>query len=287
MNKAKNTYLMLLISLAIYLLAFTADSDGELFTAPSNFPKTTYNFSTNPLTEEGVALGKTLFYDAMLSQDNSLSCGSCHQQSAGFVQFDHALSHGVNDHFTKRNSMPLSNLAWNSSFGWDGGVHELNLFAVSPITNPLEMAETMPNVLQKIINSSTYPKMFKAAFGSEIVTTERFLKALAQFMVTMVSANSKYDKYMRMEGIELTETELEGKEIFKQKCANCHSGELFSDFSFRNNGLKQSHNPDLGRFDITQEETDKFKFKVPSLRNLSYTAPYMHDGRLQTVEQVL
>jgi cytochrome c peroxidase len=287
MNKAKNTYLMLLISLAIYLLAFTADSDGELFTAPSNFPKTTYNFSTNPLTEEGVALGKTLFYDAMLSQDNSLSCGSCHQQSAGFVQFDHALSHGVNDHFTKRNSMPLSNLAWNSSFGWDGGVHELNLFAVSPITNPLEMAETMPNVLQKIRNSSTYPKMFKAAFGSEIVTTERFLKALTQFMVTMVSANSKYDKYMRMEGIELTETELQGKEIFKQKCASCHSGELFSDYSFRNNGLKQSHNPDLGRFDITQEETDKFKFKVPSLRNLSYTAPYMHDGRLQTLEQVL
>ena len=108
---------MLLISLAIYLLAFTADSDGELFTAPSNFPKTTYNFSTNPLTEEGVALGKTLFYDAMLSQDNSLSCGSCHQQNAGFVQFDHALSHGVNDHFTKRNSMPLTNMAWNTSFG--------------------------------------------------------------------------------------------------------------------------------------------------------------------------
>ena len=278
---------MLLVSVAIYLLAFTVDSDGELFNTPSNFPKTTYNFSTNPLTEEGIVLGKTLFYDAMLSQDNSLSCGSCHQQNAGFVQFDHALSHGVNDHFTKRNSMPLANMAWNTSFGWDGGVHELNLFAVSPITNPVEMAETMPNVLQKIRNSSTYPKMFKAAFGTEVVTTERFLKALAQFMVTMVSANSKYDKYMRMEGVELTETELQGKEIFKQKCASCHSGELFSDYSFRNNGLKQSHNPDLGRFDVTQDETDKFKFKVPSLRNLSFTAPYMHDGRLQTLEQVL
>jgi cytochrome c peroxidase len=287
LRKERFKYSILIFSITIYLFSFTKDSDGDLFSVPSNFPKTQYNFSTNPLTKEGVELGKALFYDAILSQDNSLSCGSCHQQSAGFVQFDHALSHGVNDHFTKRNSMPLANMAWSTSFGWDGGVHELNLFAVSPITNPLEMAETMPNVLNKIRKTATYGPMFKSAFGSEEVTTERFLKALSQFMLTMVSANSRYDKYMRMEGVEFTDTEKEGLEIFKQKCASCHSGELFTDFSFRNNGLKTSHNPDLGRFDVTQDESDKYKFKVPSLRNLSFTPPYMHDGRLQTLEQVL
>ena len=287
MKKDKLKYYLLIFSITIYLFSFKIDSDGDLFTIPSNFPKTQYNFSTNPLTKEGIELGKALFYDALLSQDNSLSCGSCHQQSAGFVQFDHALSHGVNDHFTKRNSMPLANMVWSTSFGWDGGVHELNLFAVSPITNPVEMAETMPNVLNKIRKTSTYPAMFKAAFGSEEITTERFLKALSQFMLTMVSANSRYDKYIRMEGVEFTEAEKQGMEIFKQKCSSCHSGELFTDFSFRNNGLKASHNPDLGRFDVTQDEADKYKFKVPSLRNLGFTAPYMHDGRLQTLEQVL
>lgn len=274
------------ISIMVISFSFRYTNEDMLFSVPSNFPKPLYHFESNPLTNEGVELGKSLFYDAIISSDNTVSCGSCHQQSAGFTQHGHALSHGVNDFLTKRNSMPLQNLAWSSSFGWDGGVHDLDLFAISPITNPVEMNESMANVLEKLRKSPTYPTLFKNAFGSEEITTERFLKALAQFMLTMVSANSKYDHYMRYEGIELNEAELAGLTIFKQKCASCHSGELFTDFSFRNNGLPIK-NKDYGRYEVNQTESDKYKFKVPSLRNLSYTAPYMHDGRFETLEQVL
>lgn len=274
-------------ALSFFLLAFCTSDEPKLFEKPSNFPLPTYKFTENPLTPAGVALGKALFYDALLSKDNTVSCGSCHQQSAGFTQHGHALSHGINDLLTKRNSMPLFNLAWMSDFGWDGGVHHLDLFPISPLQNPAEMDETLPNVLEKLRYSKTYPALFEKAFGTDEINTERFLKALSQFMLTMVSANSRYDKYMRNEGEMLTETEREGMALVETKCAPCHSGVLFSDFSFRNNGLKAASNTDVGRYDITLLEEDRYKFKVPSLRNLAFTAPYMHDGRLTTLEEVL
>ncbi len=278
---------ILLVLIGVAFLSFKSITESALFSVPTNFPKPTYHFESNPLTNEGVELGKTLFYDAIISSDNTVSCGSCHQQSAGFTQHGHVLSHGVNDKLTKRNSMPLFNLAWSSSFGWDGGVHDLDFFAVSPITNPAEMDESLANVLEKLRQSPQYPNLFKKAFGSDEINTERFLKALSQFMLTMVSSNSKYDHYIRYEGVELSKVELEGMELFKKKCASCHAGELFTDFSFRNNGLSHLDESDLGRFEVNQNEKDKFKFKVPSLRNLSYTSPYMHDGRFETLEQVL
>jgi cytochrome c peroxidase len=162
-----------------------------------------------------------------------------------------ALSHGINDLLTKRNSMPLFNLAWSTDFGWDGGVHHLDLFAISPLQNPAEMDESLPNVLEKLRYSKTYPALFEKAFGTDEINTERFLKALSQFMLTMVSANSRYDKWMRNEGGALTETEQEGLALVEQKCAPCHSGVLFSDFKFRNNGLPTAVNTDEGRYDIT------------------------------------
>lgn len=275
---------------AVFTLAFASFrsiGDGSFFDIPSNFPQPTYHFESNPISDEGVKLGKMLFYDSIISADNTVSCGSCHQQSSAFTQHGHALSHGVNDKLTKRNSMPLFNMAWSKSFGWDGGVHDLDLFAISPITNPVEMNESMGNVLEKLRKSPTYPGMFKRAFGTEEINTERFLKALSQFMLTMVSANSRYDRYVRYEGVELTAEELEGMELFKKNCSSCHSGELFTDYSFRNNGLEIASNKDLGRYEVNQTEADKYKFKVPSLRNLSFTAPYMHDGRLNTLDDVL
>lgn len=284
---AKNKIMILSGIVLIISLSFRKKQDIPLFPAPANFPKPSYNFSANALTNEGIELGKTLFYDAIISSDNTISCGSCHQQSAGFTQHGHALSHGIDDKLTRRNSMPLFNLAWSESFGWDGGVHDLDLFAISPITNPAEMNESMARVLDKLRKSQQYPALFKKAFGSEEINTERFLKALSQFMLTMVSANSKYDKYMRYEGVELNETELAGMEIVKQKCASCHAGELFTDYSFRNNGLTHLPADDKGRFEVNQNESDSFKFKVPSLRNLGFTAPYMHDGRFKTLEEVL
>src|SRR6218665_343295 len=183
--------LLLAGAMLISLLSFRHVQNNSLFEVPGNFPKPHYRFDNNALTTEGIELGKTLFYDAIISSDNTVSCGSCHQQSAGFTQHGHSLSHGVDDKLTKRNSMPLFNLAWANSFGWDGGVHDLDFFAVSPITNPAEMNESLANVLDKIRQSPQYPPLFKQAFGSEEVNTERFLKALSQFMLTMISANSK------------------------------------------------------------------------------------------------
>ncbi|MFD2521073.1 cytochrome c peroxidase [Emticicia soli] len=275
-----------ILLLTITFLSFKSIQEPVLFSVPANFPKPDYPFENNPITVAGVELGKTLFYDAALSSDNTISCGSCHQQSAGFTQHGHILSHGVNDRLSKRNAMPLFNLAWASNFGWDGIAPHLDLFAVSPITNPVEMDESLENILEKLRATPLYADLFEKAFGSREINNDRLLKALSQFMLTMVSANAKYDRYVRKEGLKLSDIESEGLVLFKQKCASCHSGELFTDFSFRNNGLALRER-DKGRFEISQNDADIYKFKVPSLRNLTYTTPYMHDGRFATLEQVL
>jgi cytochrome c peroxidase len=258
------------------------------FQQPTNFPVPAYNFNSNPITKEGFELGRKLFYDTRLSRNNTISCGSCHIQTSAFTHHGHTFSHGIDDLIGTRNAPPIMNLAWNTSFMWDGGIVDLDLQSVAPITNPVEMDETMPNVLANLRSSSDYPALFKKAFGSEEISTTRFLKALSQFMVMCVSSNSKYDKVMRQEnGERFTADEETGMAIFNQKCGACHSGSLFSDFSFRNNGLTPGSLNDAGRYLITNLDSDKYKFKVPSLRNLAYTAPYMHDGRFQTLEAVL
>ncbi len=255
---------------------------------PANFPDPIYNFATNPLTLEGVALGRTLFYDDMLSVNGTVSCGFCHQQPAAFAHPDHALSHGVNDRIGTRNNLGLQNLAFYKSFFWDGGVSDLDLVPIAPIENPVEMAHSMPNLLNAVRQSAKYRPLFQSAFGSDSVTSARFLKSLSQFMLTMVSANSRYDKYTRKEaGGELNTDELAGLNLFQQKCSSCHAGELFTDQSFRNNGLSRALNQDVGRYDITLRTEDKFKFKVPSLRNVARTPPYMHDGRFWSLDDVL
>lgn len=257
------------------------------FQKPSNFPEPAYHFNTNAVTKEGFELGRKLFYDPILSADNTISCGSCHIQTSAFTHHGHIVSHGIADRMGTRNSPPIMNLAWHTSFMWDGGIFDLDLQSIAPITNHLEMDETMPNVLRKLQMSAQYPALFKKAFGSEQITTTSFLKALSQFMLMCISSNSKYDSVMRNEGnVTFTLEEQEGYSLFKQKCASCHKEPLFTDNSFRNNGLTPSMVNDEGRFTITQLSEDKYKFKVPSLRNLAYTAPYMHDGRFLTLDAV-
>lgn len=258
---------------------------------PANFPEPAYDLRRNPLTYEGVALGKTLFFDGRLSRDGTISCGFCHIPESAFAHTDHALSHGINDQRGPRNGMGIQNVAWNKAFFWDGGIHDLDLVPLSPIQNPVEMGDTMTNVLRKVRTSARYTPLFRAAFGSDEVSSERLLKALSQFMLTFVSADSKYDKYRRGEGGGgFNEQELRGLSLFTQHCSGCHAGELFTDQSFRNNGLLPNpnvKNPDLGRYTITLNEADKYKFRVPSLRNVERTMPYMHDGRLANLESVL
>lgn len=258
------------------------------FQKPSNFPEPVYNFSTNPVTKEGFELGRTLFYEARLSRNNTVSCGSCHIQSSAFTQHGHDVSHGIDDRLGTRNSPPIMNLAWNKAFMWGGGIYDLDLQPIAPITNHEEMDESLGNVMNKLKALPKYSSLFKRAFGSEEINTIRFMKALSQFMAMCVSSNSKYDKVTRKEsGFTFTPEEQEGYMLFKQNCNSCHIEPLFTDGSFRNNGLDLSPINDEGLFTATLLATDKYKFKVPSLRNLRYTSPYMHDGRFLTLDGVL
>lgn len=257
------------------------------FTVPDNFPQPNYDFSKNPITNEGFALGKKLFYDGILSKDGSISCGTCHIQSSGFSQHGHDLSHGIADRLTMRNTPAIQNVAWKKFFQWDGGVFNLDLFAVNPIIAHNEMDETLENVLAKLRKHSQYPGMFKSAFGTEEITSERFLQALSQFQLMFISAGSKYDKVKRNKGISFTAEEQEGYEIFKAKCAICHTEPLFSDESFRNTGLPVRNQNDKGRAMITLNDKDVYSYIVPSLRNVMITAPYMHDGRFDNIDKVL
>lgn len=269
--------------------SFEPDHSNDIsFEVPKGWPTPFYNFQGNPLTKEGFELGKKIFFDPRLSRDNSVSCGSCHQPFAAFAQLDHDLSHGINEQLGNRNSPPIFNMNWHTSFFWDGGVNHIEVQPIGPIQNPVEMDETIENVVTKLSADAQYKTMFKAAFGDETINSQRMLKALAQFMGSLVSSNSKFDKYSRGEaGGAMTESELAGLNIYKDKCAGCHSEPLFSDFSFRNNGLEPNALNDSGRARITHLPGDMRKFKTPSLRNLKYTPPYMHDGRFTTLDQVL
>jgi len=249
------------------------------FIVPKGWPKPLYNFKQNPLTIEGFELGKKLFYDERLSKDSTISCASCHQQFSAFANYDHNFSHGYNNSFTTRNSPTLQNLAWQKEFMWDGGVNHLDVQPISPITAKNEMAETLENVIKKIKRDTAYQRMFKAAFGDETINTQRMGKALSQFMLMLVSSNSKYDKVMRGEDTFNLPEKL-GYQIFQQKCVSCHTEPFFTDFSFRNIGMPLDATlNDIGRMRITNNNTDSLKFKVPSLRNVNITFPYGHDGR--------
>ncbi len=287
MNKKQLYIIILLVCIS---LSFTILNNGprlKKIKLPSNFPAPKYNLQVNPITEEGFTLGRKLFYDANLSKDGTISCASCHQQSAAFIQADHDLSHGVEDRLGRRNALPIFNALYKKSFFWDGGVPNLDFVPVNPIENELEMDEKMDNVVRKLKASKSYRNMFNAAFGIDTISSQYILQAFAQFMNGMISANSKYDKYIRKEGVQLSNDEKAGLQIFTQKCSSCHPTPLFTDDSFRNNGLSNNNPSDRGREEITLNPKDRGKFKVPSLRNVALTGPYMHDGRFETLEEVL
>ena len=257
------------------------------FKVPENFPPPTYTFENNPITEEGFLLGKSLFYDPALSRDGSVSCNNCHIQATSFADSPvHPLSVGVDNRLGIRNAPALTNLAFYPEFFWDGGVTHLDFVPINAIEADFEMDETVENIVAKLNAKEAYRKMYKAAFGTNEVTLPYTLYALSQFMNRMVSANSRYDKYIRNEDETLRPIELEGSILFEEKCGTCHNGPLFTDFSYRNNGLDDTF-ADTGRNQITALDSDIGKFRVPSLRNVALTAPYMHHARFNTLEEVL
>ncbi len=284
------TYPILFFLFSVILgLQFSANNDKNfnLSKVPKSWPKTVYDFENNPLDSKTIELGRKLFYDPLLSLDNTISCSSCHLSFTAFTHVDHALSHGIGDSIGTRNSPVLINLAWSKHFMWDGAVNHIDVQALAPITHPSEMGEDLENVIRKLNQHNSYPQLFKEAFGSETISSKHLLKALAQFQLTLISSNSKYDKVKRKEAT-FTKQEKSGYKLFKKNCASCHSEPLFTTGNFENNGLPiDSFLKDNGRGKITQLESDNYKFKVPTLRNIEFSFPYMHDGRFKSLKEVL
>ncbi|MDO6598164.1 cytochrome c peroxidase [Oceanihabitans sp. 2_MG-2023] len=290
----KRIVLFLLVCFAF--LSCSEDSETEAYVAiplevvlPENFPDIAYNLDNNPVTEAGFELGKDLFYEGKLSSNGAIACAFCHEQAFAFTHHGHNLSHGVNGGVGFRNAQPIQNLAYQTSFMWNGAASHLDLQPIIPITAEVEMGETLSNVISKLSADPEYQVKFAKAFEDGEVSTENMLKALSQFMLMMVSSNATYDKYVRQEdNVTLTAIELDGLNTFQQKCTSCHATDLFTDQTFRNNGLPI--NPllnDTGRYEILEDPNDLYTFKVPSLRNVEVTGPYMHDGRFTTLEVVL
>lgn len=286
----------LLLLVTVFLFSCSQSSDLANYEPvpfelelPSNFPEIAYNLENNPLTQAGFELGKDLFYEGKLSLNNSIPCAFCHEQAFAFTHHGHNLSHGVNGGIGFRNAQPIQNLAFQNSFMWDGSSSHLDLQPIIPITSELEMGETLSNVISKLQEEPYYQNQFSRAFEDGEINTENMLKALSQFMIAMISSNSKYDKFVRNEdNVSLTTLESDGLNTFQIKCATCHATDLFTDQSFRNNGLPI--NPQLndkGRFNVLENPDDLYKFKVPSLRNVEVSYPYMHDGRFSTLQAVL
>jgi cytochrome c peroxidase len=260
---------------------------GAFFEKPPGWPEPVYSFKQNKLSAEKIRLGKVLFYDPGLSENNLISCASCHSSFSAFAHTDHALSHGIRDSIGTRNAPALMNLAWQPVFMWDGAVNNLDMQALAPISHKAEMGSSIQTVVSKLRNRILYRRLFKAAFGDSIATGEHTLKALSQFMLSLTSANSRYDRMKRGEET-FNEQEQKGYRLFQKHCASCHAEPLFTTHGFANNGLAvDTVLGDYGRMQITHNKNDSLRFKIPTLRNIAYTYPYMHDGRFKKLSQVL
>jgi cytochrome c peroxidase len=247
----------------------------------------------NPQTSEGIALGKRLFFDKILSSNGTQACASCHSPQNAFTD-NTPTSIGIDGIFGTRNSMPLFNLAWNYNerFNWDGIALSLERQAEEPVENPIELHSNWDAVVERLQNHTEYPELFRLAFKTSTITKNLTTKAIAQFERTLISANSKFDKYS-LGQTTLTPQELNGLDVFlredKGDCFHCHgnpNNPLWTNNNFHNNGLDQTFT-DLGLGAVTGDPNDNGKFKSPSLRNLAYTAPYMHDGRFATLDDVI
>ena len=284
-----NSWILILLP-SIFLFGFGAAELSQTkieIKYPSNWPKPNYDFEKKPLYKERVKLGRKLFYDPILSGNDMVSCASCHLSFTAFTHVDHALSHGINDSIGTRNAPVLINLAWNKLFMWDGAVNNIEVQALAPISHASEMGNDLVTLLPKLNEHDVYPALFKTAFGEEKITSKQLLLALAQFQLTLVSANSKYDK-VKAGVLKFTEQEANGYKLFQQNCNGCHKEPLFTTTEFENNGLQPDANlRDSGRYQVTRMSKDLFKFKVPTLRNIQYSFPYMHDGRYNNLNEVL
>ncbi|MEN0052226.1 MAG: cytochrome c peroxidase [Mucilaginibacter sp.] len=298
LQKSRALFVLLLFMIFLSILSFTPnpiDTGTYNLVYPANFGNRISIPADNPTTKQGVYLGRMLFYETKLSANNTLSCGSCHQQNKAFTD-GLAFSKGVDGVLTPRNSMSLVNLLWARKFFWDGRATGLEEQATTPLTNPHEMGQALAISAQKLSQTSIYPPLFKLVYGDNEITGERIVKAVSQFERTLISANSRYDRYLRGT-YQPTADELKGMELFNNapqpekgirgaNCGHCHGGPKTYMELFHNNGL-DSIPKDAGIAALTGSPADKGRFKVPTLRNIALTAPYMHDGRFKTLAEVV
>ncbi len=250
--------------------------------------------ANNPLTQEGIDLGRKLFYEPILSGDGTQACASCHIQINSFTD-PRQFSVGIDGSVGTRNAMPIFNVAWsiNQKFFWDGRAHSVENQALGPVENPIEMKNTWSNAVSSIQATQDYPDLFKKAFGSPNITKDFVVKAIAQFERTLISGNAPFDRYLMGDSDAVSQSVINGFNVFmdpeRGDCFHCHGSDtnpLWTDNKFHNNGMDETFT-DKGLGDITGDPLDFGKFKSPSLRNLAYTAPYMHDGRFATLEEVI
>lgn len=275
-----------LICLVVLLFGFFPFENYPI-NYPANWPKPNYDYLNKPLRQSQVELGRKLFYDSRLSKDSSQSCESCHSPFNAFAHTDHQLSHGIHDSIGTRNAPALFNMAWQKEFMWDGAIKSLKEQARFPISHPGEMGFSMKELVSRLSKDSVYREAFEKAFNQTSINEDMILTSLQSFMLTLISQNSKYDRVMA--GLDsFSAMEAKGYQLFKSHCNTCHSEPLFSNFEMVNNGLKpDDYLQDSGRSYITHELKDLYKFKTPSLRNLEYSYPYMHDGRFASLYDVV
>ena len=250
---------------------------------PAHFPEAV--FATAGVREDRVQLGRMLFYDPVLSDDGTVSCASCHRQAAGFSDGGKALSAGIRGQLGTRHTPALSNVAWHHTFMWDGRLDVLMTMPLAPIEADFEMASDTGAIAERLAARPEYVKAFRKAYGRGGVTGARVLDALAAFQTTLVSANARYDRMVRGE-LHFSEAEARGYELFGIHCHRCHEEPVMTDFTFVNIGLDR-HEADPLLADVTGNPKDSGAVRIPSLRNVAVSAPYMHDGRFATLEQVM
>ncbi|MCS7004520.1 MAG: c-type cytochrome [Cytophagales bacterium] len=272
--------------LAAYKYPFSWES------LPKNFPLVA-PFPDNPQTKEGVELGRMLFFDVALSGANDISCGSCHQPEKYFSDGIPRTNIGADKSTLHRHTPVIFNMAWqNNGLFWDGGARNLESLSVAPITSIHEMNQDLKQLSSELQNRYDYKERFERAFPDKKISTQNILRALAQYQRAIISANSRYDKFVRNEGERLSALELKGLHFFEQHCRRCHSTDLFTDTQFHNNGLDSVFSEEheriaFGHGRVSFDSKDIGKYKTPSLRNVARTAPYMHDGRFSTLQEVL
>ena len=288
------------IFLRIFLLTFLVSScknddyepvlynNPEIpFSIPTGFPDLNSSFYINKPTKYGVELGKKLFHEKRFSADNTISCASCHIQSNAFAD-NNVQAIGIEGRVGLRNTPPIQNLAFMRFYNWDGSKLSLENQPIVPIITHEEMDSSILEVIQKISKDANYPELFEKTFGDNNITPERIYKSIAQYEYTLISVNSKYDKIIRNKDGIFTESEARGYQVFQQKCVSCHSTELFTDQSFRNIGFPvNTDSNEAGRARVTGNLNDYMSFRVPSLRNVEYTAPYGSFGQFATLKDVL